>query len=90
MTYKFTNLSQEQVEAMLGITIEQTRLYQEVKAKGREEGRQEGLQEGEIRGKLQMVPLLLETGLSIEEIATRIGVDIETVRQAAQTEDTDR
>lgn len=35
-----------------------------------------------------MVPLLVETGLNIEEIATRIDVDIETVRQATQTEDT--
>ncbi len=81
VAYKFTNLSREQVEAMLGITIEQTRLYQEAKAEGR--------QEGELRGKLQMVPLLVEAGLSIEEIATRIGVDVETVRQAARTEPTD-
>jgi predicted transposase/invertase (TIGR01784 family) len=102
VTYKFTNLSREQVEAMLGITIEQTRVYQEAKAEGREEGRAEGreegreegraegLAEGELSGKLQTVPLLVETGLSIEEIATRIGVDLETVRQAAQTEPTDR
>jgi predicted transposase YdaD len=87
---------------MLGITIEQTRVYQEAKAEGREEGRAEGreegreegraegLAEGELSGKLQTVPLLVETGLSIEEIATRIGVDLETVRQAAQTEPTDR
>jgi predicted transposase/invertase (TIGR01784 family) len=85
VAYKFTNLSREQVEAMLGITIEQTRIYQEAKA----EGRQEGRQEGELRGKLQMVPLLVEAGLSIEEIATRIDIDVETVRQAARTEQTD-
>lgn len=38
MVYKFTNLSRQEVEAMLGITLEQTRVYQEAKAEGREEG----------------------------------------------------
>lgn len=38
MVYKFTNLSRREVEAMLGITLGQTRVYQEAKAEGREEG----------------------------------------------------
>ncbi|NES93804.1 MAG: Rpn family recombination-promoting nuclease/putative transposase [Desertifilum sp. SIO1I2] len=38
MTYKFANLSRQEVEAMLGITLQQTRVYQEAKAEGREEG----------------------------------------------------
>ncbi|MGA9379900.1 MAG: Rpn family recombination-promoting nuclease/putative transposase [Phormidium sp.] len=38
MVYKFTNLSRKEVEAMLGITLGQTRVYQEAKAEGREEG----------------------------------------------------
>lgn len=42
MVYKFTNLSRQEVEAMLGITLEQTRVYQEAKQEGREEGREEG------------------------------------------------
>ncbi|MBD2483086.1 DUF4351 domain-containing protein [Planktothrix sp. FACHB-1365] len=37
MVYKFTNLSRQEVEAMLGITLEQTRVYQEAKEEGREE-----------------------------------------------------
>ena len=42
MVYKFTNLSRREVEAMLGITLQQTRVYQEAKEEGRQEGRQEG------------------------------------------------
>ena len=38
MVYKFTNLSRQEVEAMLGITLGQTRFYQEAKEEGREEG----------------------------------------------------
>ena len=35
--YKFINLSRQEVEAMLGITLGQTRVYQEAKEEGREE-----------------------------------------------------
>ncbi|WP_258002625.1 hypothetical protein [Fischerella thermalis] len=45
-----------------------------------EEGRQEGVKEG----KLAAVPLLLKAGLSIEEIAQQLEVEIEAVRQIAQ------
>jgi predicted transposase/invertase (TIGR01784 family) len=45
MVYKFTTLSRSEVEAMLDITIQETRVYQEAKAEGREEGREEGRQE---------------------------------------------
>jgi len=31
------NLSRKEVEAMLGITLQETRVYREIKAKGREE-----------------------------------------------------
>ncbi|MBD2776919.1 Rpn family recombination-promoting nuclease/putative transposase [Iningainema tapete] len=33
--YKFTQLSQREVESMLGITLQQTRVYQEIKEEGR-------------------------------------------------------
>jgi predicted transposase/invertase (TIGR01784 family) len=41
MAYKFTQLSRAEVESMLGITLQETRFYQEAKAEGRQEGRQE-------------------------------------------------
>jgi predicted transposase/invertase (TIGR01784 family) len=49
--YKFSKLSREEVEAMLGLSLEETRVYQEVSAEGEERGvargRAEGRQEGE-------------------------------------------
>ncbi|MBS3025688.1 MAG: DUF4351 domain-containing protein [Dolichospermum sp. DET50] len=37
MMYKFENLNRQEVESMLGITLKQTRVYQEIKEEGREE-----------------------------------------------------
>ena len=74
--YKFSSLSREEVEAMLGLTLEQTRVYQEAKAEGREEREAEMLR--------VTVPLLLKTGMSVEQIAQQLNVDVEAVRLAAQ------
>ncbi|WP_310489643.1 Rpn family recombination-promoting nuclease/putative transposase [Chamaesiphon sp. VAR_69_metabat_338] len=41
MVYKFSNLSRDEVDAMLGIELQQTRVYQEAKAEGLEIGRQQ-------------------------------------------------
>jgi predicted transposase/invertase (TIGR01784 family) len=40
MVYKFVGKSQREVEEMLGITLQQTRVYREIKQEGREEGRE--------------------------------------------------
>ena len=54
VVYKFKNLSRTEVDAMLGIELEQTRVYQEAFAEGeaRAEARvyQEAFAEGEARG----------------------------------------
>jgi predicted transposase/invertase (TIGR01784 family) len=42
MVYRFTNLTRQEVEQMLGITLQETRVYQDAKAEGRQEGRLEG------------------------------------------------
>jgi predicted transposase YdaD len=39
-TLLFEQLSQAEVESMLGITLQQTRVYREIKEEGREEGRE--------------------------------------------------
>jgi predicted transposase YdaD len=65
---------------MLGLTLEQTRVYQQAKAEGREEGREE--RKTEIL-KLT-VPLLLKTGMSMEQIAQHLNVGIEAVQLATQ------
>ena len=52
--------------------LKQTRVYQEALEEGREEG------------KLAAVPLLLKAGLTVEQIAEQLEIDIEAVRQIAQ------
>jgi predicted transposase YdaD len=65
---------------MLGSSLEETRVYQEAKAEGRVEGREE--QRAEM---LRVaVPLLLKSGMSVEEIAQQFKVDVEAVRLAVQ------
>ena len=56
--------------------LKQTRVYQEALEEGREEGR--------VEGKLAAVPLLLKAGLTVEQIAEQLEIDIEAVRQIAQ------
>ncbi|MBD2494696.1 Rpn family recombination-promoting nuclease/putative transposase [Nostoc sp. FACHB-280] len=71
--YKFSSLSREEVEAMLGLTLEQTRVYQEAKEEGREEREAELLKVA--------VPLLLKTGMSVEQIAQQFNVAVESVEK---------
>ncbi|MBE9075287.1 hypothetical protein IQ242_23125, partial [Microcystis sp. LEGE 08355] len=54
--------------------------YQEWKEATKQEGRQEGRQEG----KLESIPRLLALGLSVEQIAQALDLDLEQVRQAAR------
>ena len=61
---------------MLGLTLEQTRVYQEAKAEGREQREAEILK--------VTVPLLLKTGMSVEQIAQELNVKVEAVRLAVQ------
>jgi predicted transposase/invertase (TIGR01784 family) len=64
--------------------LKQTRVYQEA----RQEGLEEGLEQGQLQTKLEMVPWLLEVGISVEEIAQRLGLNIETIRQIAAEQTT--
>lgn len=97
--YKFSKLSLEEIEAMLELSeFKQTRVYQEAHAEGRLEGLEKGLargvrqgikqgiKQGELNAKLEMIPLLQELGLSLEQIASRLGLQLETVREAAQNQ----
>jgi len=77
--YKFPHLSGQEVEVMLGLDlIRNTRVYQEAFA----EGEQQGREAGEQQGKLAAVPRLLELGLTVEQVAQAMELDVETVRQA--------
>ncbi|WP_072022176.1 MULTISPECIES: DUF2887 domain-containing protein [Nostocales] len=97
VVYKFPNLSREEIETMLNLNIlKETRVYQEAKAEGREEGRQEGREEAKAEGreegkeegkleiKLKMIPIFLELGLTVQQIAERLELDIEEVRKVLE------
>jgi predicted transposase/invertase (TIGR01784 family) len=79
--YKFPSLSREEIETMLNLSLlKETRVYQEAK----EEGKLEGILEGKLEGKLEIVPKLRQKGLTIQEIADLLELDLETVRQVTQ------
>jgi predicted transposase/invertase (TIGR01784 family) len=59
IVYKFSNLSRDEVDAMLGIELQQTRVYQEA----RQEGKAEGEIIGEARGEARMIMKLLNRRL---------------------------
>ena len=83
LLYKLSNLSREELRAMLGLDeFKQTRLYQDIKL----EGKEEGLEEGERRAKLEAIPRLLALGLSIEQVAMALQLSIEQVQQVAQSQ----
>jgi len=57
--YKFSNLSREEIEAMLGLNLEEPRAIVEAKEQGREEGKVEGKIEGRVEGERAIVLRLL-------------------------------
>ncbi len=73
---KFASLSMEEIEAMLNLdsfnNLKTSRVYQEAK------------EEGILNQKLEMIPILLDLGLTIEQVAERLKLDIETVRKNTQ------
>ncbi|MBD2493437.1 Rpn family recombination-promoting nuclease/putative transposase [Nostoc sp. FACHB-280] len=77
LIYKFSSYTRQELEAMFGLTEwRQTRFYQEVK--------EEVQQETELATKLKTVPRLLNEGLSVEQIARVLELDIEIVRQTIE------
>lgn len=70
---RFSNLKREGNEAMLNVNfIRGTKVYQEAK------------EEGRLESQVKLVPKLLQKGLSIQEVADILELDIEEVRKAAQ------
>lgn len=78
LVYKFTHLSREEIETMFGLSdLRETRVYQEGKA----EGKAEGKVEGKAEGKIEAIPGLIAIGLTIEQIATALNLEVDVVRQ---------
>ena len=60
--------------------LKQTQYFQAVREEARPEGRQEGRQEGRLNKALEAVPRLLALGLSVEQVASALELEVEQVR----------
>jgi predicted transposase/invertase (TIGR01784 family) len=77
LVYKFPQMSRQEIEDMFGLSdLQQTRVYQEAKQEGRQEGRQEE--------KLEVLSRLLPLGLTMEQIAQALNLEVEQVRKIVQ------
>ena len=69
---EFVNLSREELEVMLNLeSLRKSKVYQE------------GVEEGILKNKLETIPRLMKLGLSIEQIAESLELDVDTVRKIA-------
>jgi predicted transposase YdaD len=63
IVYKFTQLTRAEIDAMLGVTLQETRVYQDAKAEGEiigeARGEVVGEARGEAKGKLEMILMIL-------------------------------
>ena len=82
MVYKFTNLSRQEINAMLGITLQETRVYREAREEGREEAREEEREKIALNLLLKNIPL--------ETIAEVTGLTIERIQQLQLSNTNDR
>jgi predicted transposase/invertase (TIGR01784 family) len=77
LVYKFSSYSRQELEAMFGLTEwQQTKFYQEVK--------QEVQEETELTTKLNTIPRLLREGLTVEQIARVLELDMAIVTQTIE------
>ncbi|MBD2117646.1 hypothetical protein H6F40_12715 [Microcystis wesenbergii FACHB-1339] len=53
---------------------------QEGREQGREEGREEGIEQGRLNKALEAVPRLLALGLSVEQVASALELEVKQVR----------
>jgi predicted transposase/invertase (TIGR01784 family) len=82
--YKFSKLSRDEVEAMLGLRLEETRVYQEASAEGEERGVVKGRREGEQTGALKEAQALILRLLTrrIESVAPEALVQVQSLSLA--------
>ena len=75
ISYRFGQITRQEVEKMLDITFEETRVFQEVKEEAMREGRKEGLQEGRQEGRKEEAASLI-----VRQLEKRFGELPEDVR----------
>jgi predicted transposase/invertase (TIGR01784 family) len=78
MVYKFTNLSRQEINTMLGITLQETRVYREAREEGKEEERE------------KIAINMLRKNIPLETIAELTGLTIDRLQQLQATLSNDR
>ena len=82
LVYKFPRLTPEEIAAMLGQQeLEQTRFYQELVRRGLEQGLEQCLEQGRLEGKLEAIPKMAALGLTVEQIAGALALDLAVVQE---------
>jgi len=71
ISYRFTSLSPKEIETMLDISFEQTRLYQDLKQQAEEQGLEQGRQEEAIKLVLRIL------AKKFREVPTQLTIQIE-------------
>ncbi len=83
LVYKLPKMSRKEIESMFRLSdLKQTRVYQEAV----EEGKQEGKQQGAREKSLELIPVLLRVGLSLEDTAKELGLSLEEVRRQVENQ----
>ena len=67
MVYKFTNLSRQEIDAMLGITLQETRVYREAREEGKDEERDK-IALNLLRKNIPIETISEATGLTLEQL----------------------
>jgi predicted transposase/invertase (TIGR01784 family) len=89
LVYKLPLLNRREIETMFSLDeLKQTQYFQDVREEarqeGREEGREEGIEQGIEQGRLnkalEAVPRLLALGLSVEQVASALELEVKQVR----------
>ncbi|MEL4897608.1 Rpn family recombination-promoting nuclease/putative transposase [Crocosphaera sp. Alani8] len=83
LVYKLPKISRQEIEKMFSLSdLRETKVYQEAL----EEGIEQGKQEGELKTKMSTIPRLIALGLTVEQIAQAVDLDIEQVRNIIQSD----
>ena len=85
LVYKLPLLNRREIETMFSLDeLKQTQYFQDVREEarqeGRQEGREEGIEEGRLNKALEAVPRLLALGLSVEQVASALELEVKQVR----------
>jgi predicted transposase/invertase (TIGR01784 family) len=85
LVYKLPLLNRREIETMFSLDeLKQTQYFQDVREEARQEGREQGIEQGIEQGRLnkalEAVSRLLALGLSVEQVASALELEVEQVR----------